>query len=128
MKEVSNFPIAGNAQQGVKTRKVLLKNVVFGTDGQEDIEVEVVPFNRRNDDHVDFAFAFSDMLQRVPSEFSSISDAARRYVQLFMVHSAADETNADSKYNKVCGDLRSARILLNQPETQLELTDFFGNA
>lgn len=129
MKEIENMPNAMTAKNtGIQKRKVELKNVLFGQTGAQDITVEVVPFNRRNDDHVEFAYAYSDMLFRAPSEFENISQAARRYVAMFMVHKVEDETNPDSNLNKVLGDLRACRILFNQPETQKEFQDFFENA
>nr|DAL72683.1 MAG TPA: hypothetical protein [Caudoviricetes sp.] len=129
MKEIENMPTAMNAKNsGIQKRKVELKNVLFGTTGSQDITAEVIPFNRRNDDHVEFAYAYSDMLFRAPSEFENISQAARKYVALFMVHRSEDELNPESNFNKVLRDLRACRILFNQAETQKEFQDFFENA
>ena len=57
-------------------RKVTLKNVLTPT-GERDIEVQVVPFDRRKDEHTDFAYAYIDMLGRMPSEFRNMSDASK---------------------------------------------------
>jgi len=69
----------------LELREVTLKNVVT-PDGETSLTVKVLPFNKRNDDHVDFAFAYMDMLGRVPSKFQNVSDAAKGYVELFMAH------------------------------------------
>lgn len=127
MKQVDKMPF----QQGNKTveiTKIILQNVLSGQNNEEDLDVEVVSFNRRNDDHVEFAFSYSDMLLKAPSDFRNISDAARRYVDLFMVHKAEDETNPESTYNKVRGDLKACRTLFHQPKIQKDLNDFFGLA
>lgn len=128
MKQVTEIPVAGAQNKTFQKRKVELKNVIFGTTGSQDIIVEVIPFDRRNDEHVEFAFAYSDMLMRAPSEFENISQAARKYVTLFMVHTAEDETNENSNFLKVVGDLRACRILFNNVHTQKEFSDFFGLA
>jgi len=107
--------------------KVELKRVIT-PDGEQDLTVEVVPFNRRNDDHVDFAFAYMDMLGRVPSKFANVSEAARGYVDLFMAHKEEDAVDANSSFACVRKDVRASRVLFHQPKAQKELQDFFGNA
>ena len=106
------------------TNKVELQNVLCA-EGTRNITVEVVPFNRRNNDHVEFAFAVADMVGRMPSPFATMSDAAKRYVELFMVHKEEDANNADSDFSCVYNDLRACRILYNTPEFQKQLADFF---
>lgn len=104
--------------------KITLKKVLTA-DGEKDITVEVVPFNRRNDDHVDFALAAADMYGRMPSEFRNVTDAAIRCVELFMVHKEADAANPESDYALVHADKRAARTLFNHPAIQKGLSDFF---
>lgn len=125
-------PIDPNAIPGteiaeVKKEKVTLKNVLFGKDGREDIEVEVVPFDPYNDAHVEFATAFVDCCGRMPSEFRNLNDVARAYVRIFMVHTKDDEVNPESKYRKVLDDLRASRTLFHQPNVAKALDDFFEN-
>lgn len=121
------IPGVGVAKE-VKMETVELKNVLFGDNGQENITVKVVPFNRRDDDHVEFAYAYSDMLYRAPSPFKTVSDAAREYVRLFMVHTKEDEAKADSIFSRIYGDLRACRTLFHQNNIQQALNDFFENA
>lgn len=104
--------------------KVELKKVLCG-EVEKDITVEIVPFNRRNDDHVDFALAMSDMLGRMPSDFHSISDAARRCAELFIVHTEAQANDPASDYSYVLNDKRACRLLLNTASIQKALADFF---
>ena len=70
----------GSEARTVITKNVELKNVLFDG-GQEDLTIEVVPFNRYNEQHTEFAFAYSDMLYRAPSEFRNISDASKAYIR-----------------------------------------------
>lgn len=106
---------------------LILKNVLC-PEGQRDINVQVTDFDRRKDAHVDFAYAYADMLGRVPSKFSNVSDAAREYVTLFMHHKQEDELDAGSDYTCVLKDLRACRTLFHQPDVQKQLQDFFVNA
>lgn len=130
MKEIDASMIPGAVANANKktTTTVELKNVLFGTDGKENISVEVVPFNPRNDDHVDFAYTYADMLSGAPAAFENISQCARRYVELFMAHTTEDITNENSKFRKVYGDLRASRTLFHQPDMQKALQDFFEPA
>lgn len=107
--------------------KVTLKNVMC-EDGEKDITVEIVPFNRRNDDHVDFAFAVSDMFNRLPSEFRNVSEVAKRFVEVFMVHTEEQANDPKSDFSLVYNDTRAARTLYNTPSVQKQLSDFFVNA
>lgn len=111
----------------IKTRKITLKNVKT-VDGEKDIIAEVVPFNHRNDDHVEFAFGVSDMLGRLPSPYRSMNDAAKAYVELFMVHKEEDLRNPASDAYLVSHDIRASRTLFNDPDFQKELQSFFENA
>lgn len=120
------IPSAGNAE--VKTEKVLLKNVLFGKDGREDIEVEVVPFNPYDDKHTEFAFAYIDLISGMPSHLKNMSDVSRGYVRIFMVHKEGDEKFENSRYSKVLGDTRACRTLFNLPNITQTLHDFFENA
>lgn len=108
--------------------KIELKNVLTEDGSQKNITVEVVPFDRRKDEHVEFAFAYSDMLSRMPSVFSTMTDAAVRAVELFMVHKEADEKTPTSDFYLVHADKRAARTLLNNSSLTKELFDFFENA
>ena len=108
--------------------KVTLKNVLCEDGSQKNITVEIVPFSRRNDDHVDFAFAYSDMLGRIPSPFRDMTDVAIRAVELFVVHKEEDALDVNSDYYLVHKDKRAARTLLNTPSLQQALFDFFENA
>lgn len=104
--------------------KVELKKVLCG-EVEKDITVEIVPFNRRNDDHVDFALATSDMLGRLPSDFHSMSDAARRCAELFIVHTEAQANDPTSDYSYILNDKRACRLLFNTASIQKALADFF---
>lgn len=107
--------------------KVTLKNVKTA-DGEKDITVEIVPFNRRNDDHVDFAFGVSDMFGRMPSDFRNVSDAARRCVELFVVHTEEEANDPNSDFSLVRDDTRAARTLYSTASIQKAMSDFFANA
>jgi len=107
--------------------KVVLRNVLVGNE-EKDVTVEIVPFNRRNDEHVDFALGVMDMFGRVPSEFRNITDAAQRAVELFVVHKADDTVENKLIYDSVRNDKRAARFLFNTPSIQKSLNDFFENA
>ena len=109
--------------------KITLKNVAMSDGTEQNLTVEVVPFNRRNDDHVDFALAYSDMLAKLPSPFKTVTDAAVRAVELFMVHKEEDANDINSPYYAVHADKRAARILFNTSSTlQKSIFDFFENA
>lgn len=108
--------------------KIELKNVLTEDGSQKNITVEVVPFDRRKDEHVEFAFAYSDMLSRMPSPFTTVTDAAVRAVELFMVHKEADTKTPTSDFYLVHADKRAARTLLNASSLTKELFDFFENA
>lgn len=108
--------------------KMTLKNVLCEDGTQKNVTVEIVPFNRRNDEHVDFAFAYSDMLGGLPSPFKSMSDVAVRAVELFMVHKEDDAFNTSSDYFIVRKDKRAARTLFGNPILQKAVFDFFENA
>lgn len=107
--------------------KVELRNVLTPS-GERNITVEIVPFNRRNDEHVDFAFAVADMYGRMPSVFSNASEAARRFVELFVVHKADDLKDPESDISCVLNDVRACRIAFFNTKSQQEFNDFFGNA
>lgn len=124
--DLNAIPNASNKKE-IELETVELKNVIT-SDGEQDIAVQVVPFDKRNDDHVDFAFAFIDMAGGGRSAFSNASEASRRYVELFMKHTVDDESNQNSDFNKVRKDLRAARTLFFQPNIQNALKDFFANA
>ncbi len=113
-------------EKEIKLRKVTLKKVLT-PESEQDFTVEVVPFNRRNDDHVKFAFDYIDMLGRKPSPFETESDAARAYAMLFMAHKADDLNDQNSAISCVLSDVRACRVLLFQAETQKEFHDFFVN-
>lgn len=113
--------------KNIKLEKLELRNVLT-SNGDANIVVELVPFNRRNDDHVDFALAYADMLGRMPSEFRNMSDAAVRAVELFVVHKEEDANNAESDFSYVRADKRAARTVLNSMALQKALADFFENA
>lgn len=108
--------------------KITLKNVAVNDNEEKDFIVELVPFNRRNDEHVDFAFAYSDMLARLPSVFGSITDVAVRAVEIFMVHKEDEAMDVNSVYYAVHNDKRAARTLLHTPSLQKAIADFFENA
>lgn len=112
----------------LELEKVVLKNVVMNDGTLKDIEIELVPFSYRNDSHVDFAFAYADMLGRIPSPFSSVSDAAVRAVELFMVHKEEEAKDPNSLYSAVHKDKRAARTVLGTASLQKALGDFFENA
>lgn len=107
---------------------VELKNVLLKGGGSENITVKVVPFNRYNNSHVEFAYAYSDMLYRAPSDFTNVSEASKAYVKLFMVHKEEDEKNPESDFSKVYNDLRACRTLFHQDKISLDLNNFFENA
>lgn len=121
----SAIPTAKSAKE-VKLEKVELKNVLFDG-GQEDLTVEVMPFDRYDEKHTEFAYAYSDMLCKIQSELTSVSEASRAYVCIFMVHTIEDKKNRTSSFNKVLGDLRACRSLFHQPEVLKSLNDFFEN-
>lgn len=108
--------------------KLELKNVLMQDGSSKNITVEIIPFNRRDDAHVDFAFAYADMLGRMPSPFSTATDAALRAVELFVVHKEAEAKNPESDFYAVAHDKRAARLVLNAPGLQDSLGAFFENA
>lgn len=108
----------------VSKETVELKNVIT-EDGKEDLTVEVVTFNERNDTHVDFAFSYSDMALKAPSEFANITEASLAYVENFMVHKADDVKDKNSAFYKVMHDKRAARTLFHSVGIQQALRDFF---
>lgn len=122
-----NIP-SGNKVSELKLEEVELKNVLVRGGTKEKIKVKILPFDRYNDEHVEFAYAYSDMLYRAPSEFKTVSDAARAYVRLFVAHTQEDGKNEDSDFSKVHNDLRACRTLFNQDNIMLALNDFFENA
>jgi len=123
---VNKLPVAGTP---VELKKVELKNVlVKSTKTTEDLTVEIIPFDRYNDAHVDFAYAYSDMLYRAPSKFRDINEASKAYARLFLLYTEEDEKNELSTFNKVCNDLRACRTVFNQDDNIKSLTDFFENA
>ena len=128
--QVDPNAIPGSANAPVKERKldkVTVKNVrANGT--LKDIDVELVAFDPFNDDHVEFAYNHSDMIYRAPSPFATISDAARGYVRMFMVHTSEDEKNPNSDFNMVLNDVRACRTLFHTENVQKALADFFENA
>lgn len=107
--------------------KMELKNVLT-PDGERNITVQIVPFNRRNDAHVEFAFAYGDMCGRAPSEFRNMSDAAKRFAELFIVHKADDLKDANSDISCVLHDVRACRTAFLNPDVQKQLNDFFDYA
>lgn len=114
-------------EKEIVLREVSLKNVLT-PDGERDIVAKVVPFSRRNEDHVQFAFDFADMLGGSPSRFKNQSEAARGYVETFMSRTVGEESDPSSDYSCVYSDLRAARVLFFQSETRKEFDDFFVNA
>lgn len=108
-------------------KSITLKNVAHG-DSVSDVTVQVVPFSTRNNAHVEFAFAYADMLSRAPSTFANLNDAAFGYVKLFVVHKEEDSANPDCPYYHISRDIRAARTLLNDETIQKALNDFFVNA
>lgn len=114
-------------EKALATTSVDLRNVIMA-DGTKDIRVELVPFNCRNNEHVEFAFAVADMMGRMPSPFATVNDAAKRFVELFMVHKAEDANDPTSDYALVYDDLRACRTLYNNATHQKQLFDFFENA
>lgn len=125
MAQVENVP---NTGEHVELKEIELKNVLIKGKPDEDITVKVVPFDRYNDKHVEFAYEYSDMLFRAPSAFKNVTEASRSYVQLFVSHAEADEKNENSSFSKVAKDLRACRTLFNQDDIMLALNDFFENA
>jgi hypothetical protein len=113
----------------VELLTVELKNVLIKkTRTSENLSVQVVPFDRYDDSHVEFAYAYSDMLYRAPSKFKTVDDASRGYVQTFLARKEEDLTNEDSTFNKVLHDTRACRTLFNSEVVMIALTDFFENA
>lgn len=113
----------------VKLQEIELKNVlVKATRSEENIKVKVVPFDRYNDKHVEFAYSYSDMLYRAPSPFKNVDDAAREYVKVFVAHTEADEKDEKTTFSKVLNDSRARRTLFNQDAIMSALSDFFENA
>lgn len=104
--------------------KVEIKGVICPV-GERDITVEVIPFNRRNDEHVEFAYSYSDMLYRVPSDFKNVSEAARKYAAMFIAYKEEDLTNPESDYNTICADTRACRTLFYKENFQKALQGFF---
>lgn len=125
MAQVENVPTGTNQ---VELKEIELKNVLAKGLPDENIKVKVVPFDRYSDAHVEFAYAYSDMLYRMPSEFKNGNDAAKAYVKLFVVHTEDEEKDVKSKFNMVKNDLRACRTLFNQDEIMKSLTNFFENA
>lgn len=111
------------AFESIELKKVLVKGLEPKT-----ITVEVVPFDPYNDEHVEFSYAYSDMLYRMPSAFKDVSEASRTYVKKFMVHTGEDEDNAESDFNRVYNDLRACRVLFHKETISKALNDFFANA
>ena len=124
----NDVPVAGKSVKKAQTDKVMLRNVLYGDRQRRDMTVEVIQFDPYNDEHVEFAYAYSDMLYRAPSAFRNVGEAARAYVQLFMVHTKENEINPDSDYNHVLNDLRACRTLFNREGIILALDSFFENA
>ena len=106
---------------------IVLKNVLT-PEGERDITADVVPFSRRNDAHVDFAYAYADMMGRMPSRFGNLTDVSRGYVELFMVHKEDDAKNSESDYSCVLSDVRACRTLFHQEDAQKSFHGFFANA
>ena len=106
----------------VELRKVLTP------EGERDIKVQVEPFNRRKEAHTDFAFAFMDMLGRMPSEYKNMTEVARGYVETFMAHKAEHADDPNSDFACVLSDARACRTLFNNPVAQKQFSDFFANA
>ena len=123
---VDSFP---TALQPIELKEVELKNVLIkATRTTENLKVKVIPFDRYNDDHVEFAYAYSDMLYRVPSKFKTMDDASKGYVKLFVEHKFEDEKDEKSTFSKVLKDLRACRTLFNSDDVSMSFTDFFENA
>jgi len=115
--------------QEMKFDKVELLNVlVKKTRTTENITVDVVPFDRFNDAHVEFAYAYSDMLYRAPSSFKTVDDTSRAYAKLFVVHEQDEEKVETSTLYKVLNDLRACRTLFNQEKITSDIVNFFENA
>lgn len=112
-----------NEIKKIETTKVELKKVLCG-DVEKDLTIEIVPFNRRNDDHVDFALAVADFYGRMPSNFQSITDAAQRCVELFVKHTGEQADDPNSDYSYVHADKRASRIIFNNPAIQKAIADF----
>jgi len=126
MKDTKNTTTANVV---VEVEEIELKNVlVKKTRTTENLKVKVIPFDRYNDKHVEFAYAYSDMLYRAPSSFTNVDDTSRAYVKLFLVHKEAEEKKDDSVFTKVSQDLRACRTLFNQDNIMGALNDFFENA
>lgn len=110
----------------VETLKVELKNVLT-PDSKRDIEVELIAFSRRDDEHVEFALAYADMLGGMPSRFRNPTDAALDLVRVFMAHKEDDANDPNSDYSCVYNDKLAARVLLNNIKVQKQINDFFAN-
>lgn len=111
----------------MELKSITLKNVLIKeTRTEEDVTVQIIPFDKFDDDHVEFAYAYSDMLYRAPSKFKNMDDAARGYVKTFVAYE--DENDKNSPYAKVAQDLRACRTLFNQDDIALALASFFENA
>ncbi len=121
------IPGAGGLKKKETLEKIELKNVRFDG-GMCDVTAEIVPFDAYNDEHVDFAFAYNDMMYRAPSQFRNVSDAAKGYVEVFMKHTAEDAANRESDFSKVRNDVRAARTLLHNEKFMLAMDRFFVNA
>lgn len=119
------------SEQAAETKgfeEIELKNVLTKDKRALDITVQVVPFDRYSDVHVDFAYSYSDMLYRLPSELSGASAAAKKYAEIFLVRTEADVDDKNSNYNHVINDTRACRSLFNRGDNQVAMTDFFENA
>jgi hypothetical protein len=125
MAQVNELPKEG---EEIELKEIEVKNVLVRGKEPETLRVKVVPFDRYNDKHVEFAYAYSDMLYRAPSVFKNVSDVSRGYVQIFVSHTDADAKEAGTAFSKVANDLRSCRTLFNQDDIMSALSDFFENA
>lgn len=111
--------------------EVDLKNVYSKDCERELVKAKLVPFNRRNDEHVDFVLAYADFLARVPNDkfgFADANDVARKFTELFMVHKEDDLKDVSSDFSCVLGDKRAMRTLLYNITFQKQMSDFFENA
>lgn len=125
MSQIEKIPTDGVE---VELKEIEVKNVLVKGMPDETLIARVVPFDRYSDAHVEFAYAYSDMLFKAPSEFKNVNDASRAYVKLFLSHTAEDEKDEKSIFNKLAKDLRACRTLFNQDDIMLALNDFFENA
>lgn len=117
----------GLVPNAIATREIELTNVMTPS-GTKDIKVTVVPFDRRDDNHVKFAFDVSDMMNGLPSPYRTQSEAAQAYVMFFMAHKDEDTKDENSDFMCVIKDLRASRILFMRPEVTKEFNDFFNLA